>query len=97
METFVIYYNIDSLTAPTRMRSKSFDDYGRAKRYYEACRRDWQSKAQREYEANARNKNYRPNFDELFKETERPEPYVISRFAGEVGWTRYSFSLEVIN
>ena len=96
MDKYILFYNIDSLAAPTRMRSKSFDDYDRAKRYYEACKKDWQSKAQREFEACARNKNYRPSFDELFKETEHPEPDVISRFAGEVGWTRYSFSLEVL-
>ena len=96
METYILFYHIGSLAAPTRMRSKSFNDYGQAIRYYEACKKDWQSKAQREFEACARNKNYRPSFDDLFKEQEHPEPDVISRFAGEVGWTRYSFSLEVL-
>lgn len=93
METFVIYYNINPLTAPTRMRSKEFTDKTRAERYYAACRADWFDKALKEYEATKQYNGYQPNFDDYFKETEHPDAVTEKMFEGEIGWTRYSFCL----
>lgn len=96
METYVIFYNINSLIAPTKVRSKWFTSLQRAQSYYNICRADWYGKALKEYEETTNNENYRPKFDEFFKESVNPSKDVLSEFGGEIGWTRYRFSLEKV-
>ena len=96
METYVIHYNINTLTAPTRMRSKEFATLQRAQSYYNICRADWYGKALKEYEATTKHGNYAAKFSDYFAESEKPAPDVLSEFGGEIGWTRYWFSLEKV-
>ena len=96
METYIINYNISTLTAPTRMRSKEFTNLQRAQHYYNACLNDWHEKALKEYEADKANGNRDVNFVDYFAEDDAPESWVLARFGGEFGWTRYWFSLEKV-
>lgn len=94
MATYILYYSVRYITEPTRVKTKEFDSLARAQRYYNACREDWYGKALSEYEKTINNENYRPRFEDYFRENVNPERDVLCEFGGELGWKTYSFSLE---
>ena len=94
MDKYTIFYSVHYITEPTRVKMKEFPTLQRAQSYYNACRADWYDKALREYEKTINNENYRPRFEDYFKETTHSERDVLSEFSGEIGWTTYQFSLE---
>ena len=96
MDNFILLYSVRYITQPTRMRSKSFKTEESAINYYNACRADWYDKALKEYEKTVNNEHFRPSFEEYFCERIKPTDDVLREFCGEIGWTRFDFSLERI-